>query len=282
MAKSSKGKGFSWMPLYVVVLLLVVGGGIWVTPEWKDRFTQYIENSDILTLESKVTPQSVMEAQRAELIGNASKRTYLEPILRYYPYLMLDVKYTEDQKSREGLLLWGLNDGEIVLNTQTWETTHGFKDCIEGDACRSDFKLLLALAQKQGSQSIEELQKSLHIERDTLDHWVDNAKKKHLIIQKGNQVTLHFENPKILTTPATRLKQNLVSKSLSNSIRVAKNYTRNQIVKIAQAAFGPDFKIRSEQVIYLPVYSLTVLNPDESSYTSDWNAVTGNRMTTSF
>lgn len=280
MAKKDSSKKLFRFPL--ILLLLVLAGASWWfwehSEDWKSQLYSYVENGEILTLESKVTPEQVMDAHRQELLGSNGKRTYQEPIQKYYPYLLLDVKYTEDKKTREGLLIWGLTDGEMVLNTETWETTHGFKDCLECRANRNDFKILQALAMHQGSLSIEELQKNLHVDRELLDPWIEGAKEKHLIVQKGNLIQLHFENPKLLVLPQTKIKQHLVSRPIQNAQRGSKNYSRNQVVSIAKAAFGDDFTIRSEREIYLPVYSIGVLNPDGSIHLSDWNAITGQKI----
>lgn len=285
MAKKDKEKErkpffrFS-LPVMLIVLGLV-GGGWWLWQhqfEWKDVIYDYVENGEVLTLESKYTPEQIMERHKLALLGQDGRRSYQEPSYKYYPYLLLEVKYTEGQKSREGVLLWSLNDGEMVVNTETWETSHGFEDCLNCDADRHDFKILQALARRQGSLSIDELQKELHAERDLVEPWIENAKAKHLIIQKGNLVQLHFENPKLLVTPQTRIKQQLVSKPILNTQRVAKTYSRNQIIHLAKSAFGHDFKIRSEKEVFLPVYSLAVVNPDNSIHTSDWNAITGQQI----
>ncbi|MBA3721603.1 MAG: hypothetical protein H0W88_04305 [Parachlamydiaceae bacterium] len=263
------------------MILALGGGGWWLwehSNEGKDLINQYIENSEISTLESKYTPQQIMEIRRPELLGTGTKRTYQEPAFKYYPYLLLDVKYTEDKKTREGVLLWSFTDGEMVLNTQTWEKTHGFKDCLECKANRQDFKILQALASQGGALTLEDLQKRMNVERDILEPWVEESKQKHLVVQKGNLIQLHFENPKLLVAPQTQFNHHLVSKPLQNGQRVSKVYSRNQIIEIAKAAFGSDFKIRSEQEIYLPVYSIGVLNPDGSIHTSDWNAITAERI----
>ncbi len=78
--------------------------------------------------------------------------------------------------------------------------------------------------------------------------------------------------------PQTVWNKRLVQKSLGDSQRVPKNYTHNQIIKIAGAAFGDDFKIRSQKEVFLPVYQLGVVNPDGSLHTSDWNALTGQQI----
>jgi hypothetical protein len=246
--------------------------------DMRDLVYQYVENGEILTLESKFTPEDIMEAHRGELVGS-DKRSYQEPSYKYSPYLLLEIKYYgDDKKSREGVILWGLENGEIVLNTESWETTHGFKDCLDCEANRNDFKMIYALAKQGGILSLDDLQRKLNVEREILANWIQSAKDKHLIVQKENFVQLHFENPKILVFPQTQFKQQLVSKPISSYQRSSKKYSRHQIVKIAQAAFGNEFTIRSEKEIFLPIYSLSVLNADGSIHMSDWNAINGNRI----
>lgn len=281
MAKKEQKNSFRPLPFILSLIVLVVGGWwAWHSVElanWKDQVLQYIDNRDIVTLEARFLPEQILEAHRLELL-DSDKRTLQNTVLKYYPYLLLDVKYPDHSKTREGVLLWGLNDGEMVLNTETWEATHGFRDCLECQANRTEFKILQALARRQGSMSIEELQKELHVEREILNSWIEGTKKKHLIVQKGNSLQLHFENPKLLVTPQTKVKQHLVSKPLGDGQKVARNYSRSQIIEITQAAFGSDFKIRNEQEVFLPVYSLEILNPDGSIQISEWNALTGQRI----
>lgn len=288
MAKKSAAKSSYSFRFFPLLLFVAIGGGGWwlwknnavlEIDNWKNKLLAYVDNRDILTLEAKYTPDQMIDAYRAELKApDDSDRTWQEPVLKYYPYLLLDVKYTEDQKSREGVLLWGLVDGEMVLNTVTWETSHGFKDCLDCQASRSDFKIMQALARASGPLSVESLQKDLQVERETLDMWLESAKYKHLIVQKGPMVQLHFQNPKLLVIPQTQMDRHLVSKPSANSQKVDRVFNRNQILAVAKASFGDDFKVRSEQEVYLPVYTLQVRNPDGSVYSSDWNAVTGQRI----
>jgi len=283
MAKKEQEQSSRRTPLIVLAVLLI-GGGWWAWQSaafanWKDQILQYVDNRDIITYEARFQPSQIVDAHRQELLSN-DKRTLQNTFLKYYPYLLLDVKYPEvnTAKIHEGVLLWGLNDGEMVLDTETWNTTHGFKDCIECQATRTDFKILQALARHQGMLSVDELQIELHVERELLHSWIEGAKNKHLIVQKGNLLQLHFENPRLLVFPQTKIKQHLVSKPLGEGQKMPRSYSRSQIIGITQAAFGSEFKIRSEQEVFLPVYSLEILNPDGSVQVSEWNAVTGQRI----
>jgi hypothetical protein len=176
------------------------------------------------------------------------------------------------------VILWGLVDGEMVINTSTWEKTHGFTDCIASSATRQEFKIINALASKGGSWDREGLSKFLNIENHVLDGWIDSCRNKSLIVQNGNNYRLHLQNPRLMVIPETRLEHWLVTKATKHAQRVSKKYRSAQIENIAKAAFGGDFAIRKTREIFLPVYSIVVQNPDGSQMTSYWNALNGKRL----
>lgn len=269
----------------LILIVAIAGGGWWLWNEsaiLRDTFLQYVENGELTTLEARYTPEHVMEKRRKELLPD-SQHAYQDPVLKFYPHLLIEAKYTmPDKKTREGLILWGLVDGEMVLDGETWEMTHGFADAIDANASRADFKVMYALARNNGSCTREQMQKELHLDSDTLDPWIESVSQKHLVVQNGNEFQLHFQNPKILVTPQTKLKQALVSKSYQYSQCVGRKYSRVQVEKVAQAAFGPSFTIRNVSEVFLPVYGISVLNPDGSVHTTYWNAINGERHTNKF
>lgn len=239
---------------------------------------QYVENGEFITLKARYTPEDIMEAHRKELLVNA-QHSFQEPSLKFHPYLLMEVKYTQpDKKSREGMIFWSLVDGEMVINTESWEQTHGFEDAINADANQNDFKILQALAKNKGTTSLDQLQKELHVEKETLQTWINSVLSKHLVVQKGNDFQLHFQDPKILVLPETKVTDWLVKKPYNYNQKASRKYSVNQVQKIAKAAFGEDFTVRNATEVFLPVYSIEVLNPDGSILTSYWNALTGQRM----
>lgn len=266
----------------IIILVLCLGLGSWWlwdnSDQVHDLIGQYVENTDFITLEARYTPEQIIEANRKELLAD-NQRSLEAPELKFHPYLFMDVKYTDDtKKPRESAILWSLVDGEMVLNTDSWEKTHGFEDAINAHASRNDFKILNALAKKNGSISIDQLQKELHLDKDTIQPWIDSALKKHLIIQKGNELQLHLQNPKILVAPQTKISQWLVTKPYNHAQKIGTKYSANQIKNNAKAAFGDDFIIRSSHQVYLPVYSIEIVNPDGSVLTTYWNALNGQRI----
>lgn len=265
----------------MVIVVALVAGGWWLwnnNSQLREVIDQYVGSTELLTLEARYTAQQIMDAHSKELLGD-NQHSFQEPSLKFYPYLLLEVKYTlPDKKSREGVILWGLEDGEMVLNTETWEKTHGFQDALEADATRNDFKIINALAAHNGYMSREDLLRDLHVETETANSWIESARKKHLVVQQGNGYQLHFEDAKFLVVPQTKISQWLVTKPYVHAARVPHKYSKSQIEKLAKAAFGPDFTIRSDKEVFLPVHAIEVLNPDGSVLTSYWNALNGQRI----
>jgi hypothetical protein len=230
------------------------------------------------TLEIRYSAESLMEAHKKELLKD-SHHVFLEPNLKFIPYLMLEVKYPKTQeKTGEGVILWGMTDGEMVINTSTWERTHGFADCIASNATRQEFKIINAIASHGGNWDRSGLSSFLNIENNTLDNWVESCRKKSLIVQHGNTYRLHWQNPRLQVLPETRFEHWLVTKPTKHAERVQKKFRASQIENIARAAFGNDFAIRRTTEVFLPVYSITVQNPDGSLMTTYWNALNGKRI----
>ncbi len=268
------------IPYLVIGLLLTAG--LWMYNSM-DHFSgmvqQYVENGEFITLKARYTPEQIMESHRKELLVD-DQHAFQDTGLKFHPYVLMEVKYFQpDKRTREATALWSLVDGEMVLNTDSWDKTHGFEDAINADATRNDFKLMQALAKSKGASTLDRLQKELQVEKETLHLWVDSALAKYLVVQKGNELQLHFQDPKILVQPETKMNDWLVKKPYNHAQRVTGKYSNAQIQKIAKAAFGEDFTVRSSTEVFLPVYSIEVVNPDGSILTSFWNALNGQRMT---
>lgn len=265
-----------------LILALAIGSLYWFLADNSPfhSLKSYVENGDVLTLETRYSADELMEEHRRELIGNSS-RTYQEPQLYFHPYVLMDVKYFDkNHKTKQGTILWGLMDGEMVLNTDPWNTTNGFEDAINANATPQEFRLLNALADHKGSLTREKLQKQLNLEQDPLTALIDSSKQKQLIVVKGNDVSLHFEDPLFNVLPQTKLASQLVIKPYHQGKKLSPKYSSSKIERIAKAAFGSEFTIRSLKEVYLPVFRISVLNPDGSLLITDWNALTGNRLNT--
>lgn len=262
------------------LLVLGLGGfAAWTyMPGFRAKVEDYITAGTFQTLEVRYTADTIMEMHRKELLKD-NAHVYLEPSLKFVPYLLMDVKYSRpNDKTGEGVILWGLVDGEMVINTSTWERTHGFTDCIASSATRQEFKIINALASRGGVWDRDGLSKFLNIENNLLDTWVDSCRKKSLIVQSGNTYRLHLQNPRLQVIPETRLEQCLVTKPTKKAVRIKRRYRAGQIQTVARSAFGGDFAIRKTREIFLPIYSIVVQNPDGSIATSYWNALNGKRL----
>ncbi len=269
-------------PILLLALLATLGTGAFVSwnkmPGFRAKAEELLSGSTFQTLEVRYSPENIMEAHRKELLKD-NDHVFLEPSLKFIPYLLMDVKYIRSQeKTGEGVILWGLVDGEMVINTSTWEKTHGFTDCITSNATRQEFKIINALASRGGSWDREGLSKFLNLENNILDTWVDSCRKKSLIVQTGNTYRLHLQNPRLQVIPETKLEHWLVTKPTKHAQRIKRRYRPAQIEVTARAAFGNDFAIRKTTEIFLPVYSIVVQNPDGSQMTTYWNALNGKRF----
>lgn len=265
--------------VFAIIGLASSGWYLWnYNTQFRNFVAEYVDNGEFLTLEARYTPQQIMEVHKKDLLVD-SAHTYEEPELKFHPYLLLEVKYlTPDKKTREGVILWSMVDGEMVINTESWDKSHGFEDAIQAQTTHNEFKILNALAKNNGSMTKDQLQKEMHVEPEIFGPWVESARQKHLITQKGDLLQLHFQNPKILVSPQTKINQWLVTKPYNHAQRVRAKYKQSEIENTALAAFGPDFNIRNSTQVFLPIYSIEVLNPDGSILTSFWNALNGQRI----
>ena len=263
----------------ISVVVLIAAFWAWnFAPSFRTKTEDFFSTGTFQTLEVRYSAERIMDAHRKDLLKD-NEHVFLEPTLKFHPYLLMEVKYNRSyDRTGEGVILWSLVDGEMVINAGTWEKTHGFSDCIASNATRHEFKIINALAGHGGACDREGLSKFLSIENNVLDEWAETCRKKSLIVQNGNVYRLHLQNPKLQVIPETKLDLNLVTKNTKHAVREKKHFRGAQIEQIARAAFGPDFAIRKTTEIFLPVYSITVQNPDGSQMTSYWNALNGARI----
>jgi hypothetical protein len=270
-----------WTKLFTILAVVFFGFVILlgINSKVHDVIQKYVENGEITTLESRFTPEQIMRLHQETLLPNKNY-TFQDPSLMFQPYLLMNVKFTQQNgKTKEGIILWSMVDGEMVIDADSWNKTHGFGDAIHADANRNDMIILQWLSQqKDGKVSLNQLQKSLNVEPTVAEKMVKLAEEKYLVTLQKNMVSLHFENATFNVMPLTRINQNLVTKPYSHAKRAPANFSQKQIERIARAAFGKDFTVRNCQEVYLPVYNIDVLNPDGSHLTSQWNSLTGQQI----
>lgn len=251
-------------------------------PEVKNKVEEVFNAGNFHTLEIRYTADQIMQAHRKDLLKD-NRHRFLDPSIKFLPYLLLEVKYSHSKnKTKEGVILWDLTDGEMVIETKNWEKTHGFGDCITAGADPQEFKVINVIADQGGKADREDLIKALKVDNAILDSWIDNCRRKKLIVQAGNNYRLHLQHPRLHSIPATKLDERLVTKPHRNANRLNRRYSLSQIEKIALSAFGSDFAIRKSTDIYLPVHCIVVQNPDGSIHFSHWNALNGKRLSSHF
>jgi hypothetical protein len=268
------------VPILISAIVAVfVGFFVWKNyPEVSSWVHETVFFSKIKTLEIHYTADAIMKDHKRELLAD-NHHVFLDPDIEFHPYLLMEVKYNRSKdKTAEGVILWSLIDGEMVLDTKSWEKSHGFFDCLEARADRDDFKVINALAKKNGAMDIEELAKALRVEPDVLQIWLEKGKKKNLLVQVGSEFRLHLQNPILLFTPETKIGQWFVSKSSKVTHRESRKYRPSQVISIARASFGSDFTIRKTTEVFLPVHRISVQNPDGSQMTTYWNALNGKQF----
>lgn len=236
----------------------------------------------ISTLEANFFPDEIIKSNK-DLLISCTHGTLSPPQLMFFPYLLLDVKFSQGgifkSDTNEGFVLWSLIDGEMVLDTSTWERSKGFEDCLMFSANKKNFKILKALSFLGGVSSKENLYTALGESKKKIDSWINDCCHKNLVITNGNKVRLHFKHPKLEIKPYTEFKHPIVSYNIPKNVKIKhQEYSPAQVKEMAYLAFGPNFVIRREKKVFIPVYELTIVNPDGSIWVSYWNAINNKRL----
>ncbi|MDB6080910.1 MAG: hypothetical protein JWO53_182 [Chlamydiia bacterium] len=269
--------------IFLLLVLAAIGYGGWYGWEHLDDLASQIpglqKEETLLTFEVATTPDEIMHKHQKELLKSPA-HTLSKTTIKYIPFFLLDVKYPrDDRKTEEGKVLWSLENGEMVLDTATFETTHGFEDCINAGAKDEDFRLMQVLNKKGGSMSKEALCQELGMESEALFERLEALRKKHLVTIRGDTVRIHLSTPLLKVYPETRITYPFVTKVVATENQFPQRYSKGQVRQIAKAAFGPDFAIRSEHLLFIPVFQIDVQNPDGSIHSTYWNGCTGKRVT---
>lgn len=248
-------------------------------PKWKEEIRNLFDSSACAIIEAKFAPEQVIETNSKPFL-RMHKYQYLPPITKLYPFLLLDIKYSPSpDKTEESLILWDLIDGEMVINTKDWKKTHGFSDCIRESSSGLELQILMTLAKHKGSLPGNSLLQLLHWDKTTFTAWSESCCRKSLITCHDNIYRIHMQDPILFSTPKTTFHENFVIKTDdSGNSKLPKQFSPNQIKRIARLIFGEDFAIRNIKQIFLPIYIITVQNSDNSLQTSYWNSLTGKQI----
>jgi hypothetical protein len=265
--------------IFIVAILGVLGlsGWYFYNPSGFTALAGAFSTEEFRTFKIRHSAESIIAAHQKELLSSPESNLE-DPKLIYYPFLLMEVKYTQDSKNKtaEGVLLWGLCDGEMITDTSKWEKTRGFEDCIIANVKGEDFAVLRELHRLSGKASREQLCQKL--EESDVEGAIDNCITKKLIVEEAEALRLHFENPHFETMPETHCNEFVVSLPKQPPFIAKKRYGASTIEKFASTAFGAHFAIKNSKPIFLPVYEIAVHNQDGTFLKTYWNALNGKRM----
>ena len=264
--------------LFFILIALAIGAYGYYHQDEVNEYLHAQNESEVQTFELGTTGDLIMNANQKTLL-KTPLHAFGKQELIYAPYLLLDVKYTrDDKKTQDAKVLFSLIDGEMVLNTQTFETTHGLEDCILSNATDDDFRILHALSKKGGALPKEALSIEMGIDPDVLSTQIEVLRKKHLVTVRQDLVRVHFQNPFTKPDPSTVFSHYLVMRKASKNNQMPGVYSKTQIKNVAKAAFGQDLAFRKEQIVFVPFYEIEIQNPDGSVRRTYWNGVTGKEI----
>ena len=261
---------------------LALAFGSWYTWEqYSDELIDLVQDSQkkgsIITFELATSPDLMAQKLQKELL-KSPEHSFGQTVVKFVPYLLMDIKYPrEDKKTEEAKVLWSLENGEMVLDTATFETTHGFEDCINSQASEDDFRILHALSRKCGVLTKEGIADELGMDPDVLQDRLEVLRKKHLISLRQENIRLHFQSPLLRVQPQTKFAQSFVTKEVAPGMQIKAKYSKDACRKVAKAAFGHDFAIRYEEIVFVPIFLIEVKNPDGSILKTYWNGLTGKK-----
>ena len=271
------------MRLLYTLFTLCVGGYalFWFAeknPSLKEKADELLNFRTTDALQMRYGADQIMEAYQKTLLKPRGSR-YLTPELKFYPYLLLEVKYLDQNKTKEGLVLWDLTDGEMVIDTKTWKKTHGFADCILNNIQGYEFKILTVLANKGGYLDQSVLENKIDIEPPVLEAALRTCLRKNLIFSTGNgKYRLHLENPNFVSIPETKLYEQLTTTSHKRCERVPHQFSAAKVKRMVRMAFGEHCSVRKSLEVFLPVHRIIVQSPDDSMHTFHFNALTGKKL----
>ena len=268
----------------LIALFGIGWGAYWLDqhhPDLKSQLIDAINTRTFQALETRFTESQIIE--REHLKCRKEDAYASQPLsLSFRPYLLLEVKYTTPKsETEEGVILWDLMDGEMVLDIKSWTKTHGFADCINAGADKYEYQIVQTIARSGGKADRDTLKNSLKIDASIFETALNRARKKKLIVQQGEVYRIHLRKPLMAVLPNTKMEYPFVIKNCKHTERLQWKYSPNQIKKASEAAFGPDFAIRNAEVIFIPIYGITIQGSDGACHTTYWNAFNGKRVSDS-
>lgn len=266
--------------VWLMVLGIAAAAGYWAYTH-TERLQQYVlpstKEESIDTFEALILPNDLLTKQPHLLTTQGHS---FGPVTLYFaPQLLLSVKYSHDSKSsKASTAVWDMIDGELVIDTNTFDHTQGFADCLASQAGADDFRILRTLTQSGGTLSKEAIIKELGGDDSAICERIENLKKRHLVIIANDVVRIHVESPLFKIEPSTLLTKPIVHRTTLYGNLLPTTFSKSDIETLVKAAFGQDLAIRNSRLVYIPTYEIQVNNPDGSVRKTYWNAISGKEM----
>lgn len=262
----------------LITVATLAYGYMWFSknyPSVTDGTLTYISGKEQVGIRPVYTPEQVLDRHANALTRNGGIIAGDVEIV-YIPVLLMNVKYADTfYTTGEGVLLFDLMDGEMVLNMNTYEKTHGLADCLRSKASKHECKVVSLMAKKGGQLGRESIRRGLRVDADLVDEWVDNCRQKKLIVPSGNGYRLHMQNPKLPNCPVTYVDNPLTTFRSKRFTGKKAHFEKTHIPELCSAFFGTDFGIKNDEVAYLPIYRINVEGLDKHITTLYFNSISG-------
>lgn len=243
-----------------------------------EDFLPVVSHEDTIdTFENAFSAEDFL-SRHAKTLLPTKQHTFGATRLFFCPHLFLQVKHSPDGRSTmASAMLWNLIDGELVLDTNSFEETQGFADCLSSKAGADDFRILLLLSRK-GALTKDQIVQELGTDTQVVCDRIEDMRKRHLVVVASDVVRLHVESPLIKNDPSTAITRPLVQRKITKDDKLLPVYSKQDIEYLVKSAFGQDVAIRTSRLVFVPLYEIQILNPDGSIRRTFWNAVSGKEL----
>jgi len=265
-----------------LLTLVALGYGVmWLGkhhPGVGEKAVSFLQTKPKIALQPQFTPDQVIE-DHSRLLSSNRSTIQGTPHITYIPLLLMQVKYADTSYTTgEGPLLWDLSDGEMILNIHTWQKSHGLADCVRANITKQECKVVSLMAKKGGQLGRESIRKGLRVDGDLVDQWLDDCRRKKLLVPSGNGYRLHMQDPKFPSSPVSIVDTQLTTYSTKKAEMALKRFGIDEITSFASAYFGSDFAIKSAEEVLLPIYTITTESYDGRMKTYLFNGLTGKEL----
>ncbi len=260
-------------------LALLISGGFFALeyhPEWKTTITSLLD-SPVQSLTPKYDIQHALNMLEPTLRSQQyilAQQTKTE----HLPLAILSVKYPFQETTKEGIEIWDLVCGEMILHADVWDQSHGLSECLTQWVTSDEFSILVTLAQLKGSLSLNALAEKLSVEPERLVQILQKCMHKHLILEKNGNYKIHMHNPILKVPPETVVHSQLTIEKKNVTNKLPKKHSVHKVSKTAEALFGPGFHVKEHAEAFLPIYVFTIKSADGSLSQRYFNSFNGKEM----